>query len=67
MPDNDQKLKVYLETSFVNYLTGRQTSNVKIASEQAYTRQWWKTEKTAVLSLSLAIPSMSLKTVGQSM
>ena len=45
MPDNDQKLKVYLETSFVNYLTGRQTSNVKIASEQAYTRQWWETEK----------------------
>ena len=33
------KLKVYLETSFVNYLTGRSTSNVKIASEQAYTRQ----------------------------
>ena len=28
------KLKVYLETSFVNYLTGRLTSNVKIASEQ---------------------------------
>ena len=45
MPDNDQKLKVYLETSFVNYLTGRQTSNVKIASEQAYTRQWWEIEK----------------------
>ena len=40
------KLKVYLETSFVNYLTGRSTSNVKIASEQAYTRQWWETERT---------------------
>ena len=39
------KLKVYLETSFVNYLTGRSTSNVKIASEQAYTRQWWETER----------------------
>ena len=39
------KLKVYLETSFVNYLTGRATSNVKIASEQAYTRQWWETER----------------------
>lgn len=39
------KLKVYLETSFVNYLTGRLTSNVKIASEQAYTRQWWETER----------------------
>ena len=39
------RLKVYLETSFVNYLTGRLTSNVKIASEQAYTRQWWETER----------------------
>ena len=39
------KLKVYLETSFVNYLTGRLTSNVKIASEQAYTRQWWESER----------------------
>ena len=39
------KLKVYLETSFVNYLTGRSTSNVKIATEQAYTRQWWETER----------------------
>ena len=39
------KLKVSLETSFINYLTGRSTSNVKIASEQAYTRQWWETER----------------------
>jgi len=45
MLEVEQKLKVYLETSFVNYLTGRSTSNVKVASEQAYTRQWWESEK----------------------
>lgn len=39
------KLKVYLETSFVSYLTGMATSNVKIATDQAYTRQWWEEER----------------------
>ena len=38
------KLKVYLETSFVSYLTGVETSNAKIAADQAYTRQWWEQE-----------------------
>ena len=35
------KLKVYLETSFMFYLTGRATADVKVASDQAYTRRWW--------------------------
>ena len=39
------KLKVYLETSFVSYLTGVETSNAKIAADQAYTRQWWERER----------------------
>jgi len=39
------KLRVYLETSFVSYLTGGATSNVQIASAQAYTRQWWEEER----------------------
>lgn len=39
------KLKVYVETSFVCYLTGDQTANAKIAADQAYTRQWWLEEK----------------------
>ena len=38
------KLKVYVETSFVCYLTGDPTSNAKIAANQAYTRQWWNEE-----------------------
>ena len=38
------KPKVYLETSFISYLTGRETSNVKIAADQAYTRRWWEVE-----------------------
>ena len=37
MGDGD-KLKVYLETSFVSYLTGGATPNAKIAADQAYTR-----------------------------
>ena len=39
------KLKVYVETSFVCYLTGDATLNAKIAADQAYTRQWWETER----------------------
>ena len=41
----EAKLKVYLETSFVSYLTGGLTTNAKIAADQAYTRQWWESEK----------------------
>lgn len=41
------KLKVYLESSFVSYVTGMATSNAKIASDQAYTRQWWEEEQGA--------------------
>lgn len=40
----NEKLKVYLETSFVSYVTGMATSNAKIASDQAFTRQWWEEE-----------------------
>lgn len=41
------KLKVYVETSFVCYLTGDQTANAKISADQAYTRQWWGEERIA--------------------
>ncbi|MCQ2367845.1 MAG: type II toxin-antitoxin system VapC family toxin [Kiritimatiellae bacterium] len=41
------KLKVYLESSFVSYVTGMATSNAKIAADQAYTRQWWEEERSA--------------------
>ena len=41
-----QKKKVYIETSFVSYLTGRATMREPVASWQAASRQWWE----AVLS-----------------
>jgi len=37
-----EKLRIYLETSFMFYLTGRQTSDVKVSSDQAYTRRRWE-------------------------
>ena len=39
-----RKSRVYLETSFMFYLTGRETNDVKVASDQAYTRKWWEEE-----------------------
>ena len=36
------KQKVYLETSFVSYLTGYATTREPIASWQAASRQWWE-------------------------
>ena len=35
----ETKLKVYLETSFVSYLTGRPTTQEPIATWQAVSRQ----------------------------
>ena len=46
--EGENKLRVYLETSFVSYLTGGATPNAKIAADQAYTRQWWECEKDKV-------------------
>ena len=37
-----KRQKVYLETSFVSYLTGRATTREPIASWQAVSRQWWE-------------------------
>lgn len=42
LADEGEKPRVYLETSFMFYLTGRETSDPKIASDQAYTRRWWE-------------------------
>ena len=42
---SEDRPKVYLETSFMFYLTGRETTDQKIASEQAYTRKWWEEER----------------------
>ena len=37
-----KKLKVYLESSFVSYLTGRETDDAKIAADQAHPRRWMR-------------------------
>ena len=39
--DDQKRLKVYLESSFVSYLTGRPTTKEPIAAWQAASRQWW--------------------------
>jgi len=44
MLEVEQKLKVYLETSFMFYLTGRETTDAKVAADQAFTRKWWSVE-----------------------
>ena len=41
-PMAEVKKKVYLETSFVSYLTGRATTREPVASWQAASRQWWE-------------------------
>ncbi len=43
--EEQRKLKVYLETSFVSYLTGDATLDAKVAADQAFTRLWWKEER----------------------
>ena len=37
----EYRAKVYLETSFVSYLLGKATTDVKISADQAWTRKWW--------------------------
>lgn len=46
--EQNEKLKVYLETSFVSYLAGGVTTDAKIAADQAYTRLWWDKESANV-------------------
>lgn len=44
MPSKPKKPLVYLETSFISYLTARVSSNPKLALDQAATRRWWEEE-----------------------
>ena len=39
--DEQKRLKVYCETSFWSYLTGRPTKDEKVARDQALTLKWW--------------------------
>ena len=51
----EDRPKVYFETSFMFYLTGRETTDQKIASEQAYTRKWWEEERSEVPCLHVLV------------
>jgi len=42
MPARPAKPLVYLETSFISYLTARVSSDEKTARWQAATRLWWE-------------------------
>lgn len=42
----EQERKVYLETSFFSYLTGKKTSIALIAMRQALTLEWWEKESS---------------------
>lgn len=37
-----KRLRVYCETTFWSYLAGRQTTDEKIARNQAFTLKWWQ-------------------------
>ena len=41
MAEASQKLKVYAETTFFSYLTGRLTMNRLVTYRQMLTRSWW--------------------------
>jgi len=46
MEETKQKLKVYCETSFWSYLTGRPSAVQKTAYWQSLTRIWWSEESS---------------------
>jgi predicted nucleic acid-binding protein len=41
------KPSVYLETSFISYLTGPFSQNMLVATHQHITREWWKSHRLA--------------------
>ena len=47
------KLKVYLESSFISYLTGGSTANAKIAAEAGYVCPQVMTPKTFLDNLNM--------------
>ena len=49
-----RKLKVYLESSFVSYFTGRETDDAKIAADQAHTRRWMREQAPLCEVVSLS-------------
>ncbi len=39
-----KKLKVYIESSVISYLTARPSRDIIVAAYQEITRKWWETE-----------------------
>ncbi len=39
------KQKIYLETSFISYLTARDSRDLVVAAHQQISREWWKNRK----------------------
>lgn len=39
------KPKVYIETTIISYLTGRQSRDIVIAAHQQITGEWWRTRR----------------------
>jgi hypothetical protein len=49
---------VYLETSFVSYLTARPSRDIIVTAHQAITREWWAQKRDAfevVIAFKLCI------------
>lgn len=40
------KPKIYIETSFISYLTSRTSRDLVTAARQQLTTDWWETKKT---------------------
>lgn len=47
MPNLQITPSVYLETSFISYLTGPISQNIITAANQHITREWWEQRRTA--------------------
>jgi hypothetical protein len=45
--ENMNKPRVYLETSFISYLTGPLSQNLITAANQYVTREWWENRRLA--------------------
>jgi hypothetical protein len=56
------KPSVYLETSFISYLTGPLSQNMLVATHQHITREWWKTRR---LAFELFVSSAVIAEVSQ--
>ena len=39
------KQKVYIETSFISYLTSKSSRDLIIAAHQQVTQEWWENER----------------------